>query len=247
MLTVASCSHVTPLGPDPAATMPQPHPLRSPLVLEDMRMQQSAIGALPGLFIKLSGLAAGASARPARRPRSPPPGSPRSPRSSRRRLRDSSRRTHPVRILDYRPRCRRIGGDGSYPGCRGPGLIWGPRPGRLSRTGVAARSRHQRRRTDLAPRRLHDTVHRPGGRSVSGQQESSSPASAHTGRVRLKEAGDIMVHLGRPIGPRRCRRICLHDPPRLSSAQTLAEGRQRQARQGMAPDARRHRIPVLRS
>jgi hypothetical protein len=27
MLTVAGCSHLTPLGPDPAATMPQPHHL----------------------------------------------------------------------------------------------------------------------------------------------------------------------------------------------------------------------------
>jgi hypothetical protein len=60
MLTVASCSHVTPLGPDPAATMPRPHQLRSPLVLEDMRMQQSTIGAgCPAGSIKLSGLAAG--------------------------------------------------------------------------------------------------------------------------------------------------------------------------------------------
>ena len=38
MLTAASCSHLTPLGPDPAATMPQPHHLRSPLVLQDMRV-----------------------------------------------------------------------------------------------------------------------------------------------------------------------------------------------------------------
>lgn len=39
MLTVASCSHITPLGPDAAATMPQPHHLRSPLILQDMRTQ----------------------------------------------------------------------------------------------------------------------------------------------------------------------------------------------------------------
>lgn len=39
MLTVAGCSHLTPLGPDPAATMPQPHHLRSPLIVQDMRMQ----------------------------------------------------------------------------------------------------------------------------------------------------------------------------------------------------------------
>ena len=42
MLTVASCSHLTPLGPDPAATMPRPHHLRSPLTLQDMLAQPSA-------------------------------------------------------------------------------------------------------------------------------------------------------------------------------------------------------------
>jgi hypothetical protein len=39
MLTVAGCSRITPLGPDVAATMPQPHHLRSPLILQDMRTQ----------------------------------------------------------------------------------------------------------------------------------------------------------------------------------------------------------------
>ena len=39
MLTVAGCSHITPLGPDAAATMPQPHHLRSPLILQDVRTQ----------------------------------------------------------------------------------------------------------------------------------------------------------------------------------------------------------------
>jgi hypothetical protein len=40
MLAVASCTgHITPLGPDQAATMPQPHHLRSPLILQDMRTQ----------------------------------------------------------------------------------------------------------------------------------------------------------------------------------------------------------------
>jgi hypothetical protein len=40
VLTVASCTgHITPLGPDQAATMPQPHHLRSPLILQDMRTQ----------------------------------------------------------------------------------------------------------------------------------------------------------------------------------------------------------------
>jgi hypothetical protein len=55
MLTVASCSHVTPLGPDPAATMPQPHQLRSPLVLEDMRMQPSTLASCPAGSVALSG------------------------------------------------------------------------------------------------------------------------------------------------------------------------------------------------
>jgi hypothetical protein len=43
VLAVASCAgHVTPLGPDPDATMPQPHHLRSPLILQDMRSQPPA-------------------------------------------------------------------------------------------------------------------------------------------------------------------------------------------------------------
>jgi hypothetical protein len=58
LLTVASCSHVTPLGPSPAAAMPQPHQLRSPLVLEDMRMQQSTpAGGCPAGSVALSGSA----------------------------------------------------------------------------------------------------------------------------------------------------------------------------------------------
>ena len=55
MLAVAGCSHVTPLGPDPAAAMPQPHQLRSPLVLEDMRMQPSPVGGCPAGSVALSG------------------------------------------------------------------------------------------------------------------------------------------------------------------------------------------------
>ena len=119
MLTVASCSHVTPLGPDPAATMPQPHQLRSPLVLEDMRMQQPTIGVgCPARSIKLSGLAAGvlqhdrhvghdhlSRGLPGHLiPAADAPGT-------------AAGRTHPIRILDHRPRCRRARGDGSYPGC----------------------------------------------------------------------------------------------------------------------------------
>ena len=40
VLALASCTgQITPLGPDQAATMPQPHHLRSPLILQDMRTQ----------------------------------------------------------------------------------------------------------------------------------------------------------------------------------------------------------------
>jgi hypothetical protein len=52
MLTVASCSHLTPLGPDPAATMPQPHHLRSPLILQNIRAQSSApAGGCPASYV----------------------------------------------------------------------------------------------------------------------------------------------------------------------------------------------------
>jgi hypothetical protein len=60
MLTVAGCSHVTPLGPDPTATMPQLHQLRSPLILEDMRQQPAPVGGgCPAGSIEFSGNAAG--------------------------------------------------------------------------------------------------------------------------------------------------------------------------------------------
>jgi len=56
MLAMASCSHLTPLGPDAAATLPQPHHLRSPLVLQDMRVQQPApVGGSPAGCVALSG------------------------------------------------------------------------------------------------------------------------------------------------------------------------------------------------
>ena len=57
MLTVASCSHLTPLGPDPAATMPQPHHLRSPLILQDMLTQGLVPppGGCPAGWVTLSG------------------------------------------------------------------------------------------------------------------------------------------------------------------------------------------------
>ena len=48
-LAVASCtSHLTPLGPDQAATMPHPRHLGSPLILQDMRSQPpTATGRCP--------------------------------------------------------------------------------------------------------------------------------------------------------------------------------------------------------
>jgi hypothetical protein len=61
VLTVASCTgHVTPLGPDQAATLPQPHHLRSPLILQDMRTQAGPVpvpppGGCPAGWATLSG------------------------------------------------------------------------------------------------------------------------------------------------------------------------------------------------
>jgi hypothetical protein len=56
MLTVASCSHLTPLGPDPAATLPQPHHLRSPFVLQVVRVPSSVpVGSCPAGYVTLPG------------------------------------------------------------------------------------------------------------------------------------------------------------------------------------------------
>jgi hypothetical protein len=60
MLTVAGCSQLTPLGPDTAATMPQPHQLRSPLVLQDVHTQGLAgrvgqPGGCPAGWVTLTG------------------------------------------------------------------------------------------------------------------------------------------------------------------------------------------------
>jgi hypothetical protein len=57
VLAVASCTgHITPLGPDQAATMPQPHHLRSPLILQDMRTQGLVAppGGCPAGWVTLS-------------------------------------------------------------------------------------------------------------------------------------------------------------------------------------------------
>ena len=56
MLTAASCGHLTPLGPDPAATLPQPHHLRSPFVLQVMRVPSPAlVGSCPAGYVTLPG------------------------------------------------------------------------------------------------------------------------------------------------------------------------------------------------
>jgi len=58
VFAVASCTgHITPLGPDQAATMPQPHHLRSPLILQDVRTQGlvSPPGGCPAGWVTLSG------------------------------------------------------------------------------------------------------------------------------------------------------------------------------------------------
>jgi hypothetical protein len=57
-LAVASCTgHITPLGPDPAAALPQPHHLRSPLILQDMHTQGLVPppGGCPAGWVTLSG------------------------------------------------------------------------------------------------------------------------------------------------------------------------------------------------
>ena len=52
-LTAASCSNLAPLGPD---TGPQPHQLRSPIVLQALRIQRPALaGACPAGYVALSG------------------------------------------------------------------------------------------------------------------------------------------------------------------------------------------------
>jgi len=54
VLAVASCSHITPIGP--AATTPQPRHLRSPFVLEAMRIQPATpASGCPAGSVALSG------------------------------------------------------------------------------------------------------------------------------------------------------------------------------------------------
>jgi len=56
MLTVVGCSHIAPLGPDAAATLPPTHHLRSPFVLEAMRVQPpTPAGGCPAGYTALPG------------------------------------------------------------------------------------------------------------------------------------------------------------------------------------------------
>ena len=55
VLTVAGCSHLTPLGPDAPAAAPPPSHLRSPIVLTAMRVQPPGpAGGCPARFTMIS-------------------------------------------------------------------------------------------------------------------------------------------------------------------------------------------------
>ena len=55
MLTVAGCTHLTPLGPDPAATLPPARHLGSPIVLQAMRVEPPVpAGGCPARFTMIS-------------------------------------------------------------------------------------------------------------------------------------------------------------------------------------------------
>ena len=67
MLTVAGCGHLTPLGPYAPAAAPPPSHLRSPIVLQAMRVQPPApSGGCPARFTMISvpGIYPGECARP---------------------------------------------------------------------------------------------------------------------------------------------------------------------------------------
>jgi len=57
MLAVVGCSSVAPLGPVAAATMPQPHKLHTPFVLQAMRAEPAALpaGGCPAGYVALAG------------------------------------------------------------------------------------------------------------------------------------------------------------------------------------------------
>jgi hypothetical protein len=65
VLAVAGCSHITPLGPDAAATMPPPRHLGSPIIVQVMRSQPpTSTGRCPAGWAAVS-LPAGGGPRPA--------------------------------------------------------------------------------------------------------------------------------------------------------------------------------------
>ncbi len=54
VLTVASCSHLTPLGPDAPATLPPPRHLGTPIILQVMRSQPAtAAGGCPAGWVEI--------------------------------------------------------------------------------------------------------------------------------------------------------------------------------------------------
>ena len=60
-LTVAGCSHVVPLGPDTAPTMPQPRPLGSPIIMQVVvgKPSSQSAGPCPAGYAALSDRATG--------------------------------------------------------------------------------------------------------------------------------------------------------------------------------------------
>jgi hypothetical protein len=98
VLAVAGCSHITPLGPDPAATLPPPRHLGSPMIVQDMRSRPPGLArGCPAGWVTVS-MPPGAPATPCYRPLGkpvtitsaavssvftyrPPPGQPKGPAS----------------------------------------------------------------------------------------------------------------------------------------------------------------------
>ena len=231
MLTAASCSHLTPLGPDPAATMPQPHHLRSPLVLQDMRIQPPApaAGCLAGYIALPGGASPGACYRKTGTPVTITSAGV-SPVSSFRPPQPPGQQAGPIQYGFWI----------TLPAADVPALaaVIPTAPGRAHRQGCHLSCRHSRRqrcRPHLGPHRLHDTAHRPGARGLPAQQESGSPASAHAGRTRLRRKTSWFISVARPAHANAGGSACTILPP----AKPAATGAP-----GARPRARRHRSPA---
>ena len=245
MLTVVGCSHLTPLGPDPATALPQPHHLRSPLVLQAVRVPQSAPvggcpagyvtlpgGGSPGMCYRKTGTAVtitSAAVSPVS-PFRPPPAA------------GTAGSTRPVRILDHRARCRRVGADSSHhDGYRAPAP---PRalpppapPPQLSPSALPA-----------APGASSASRHS----SPAGSSKSLCPAGIKLSSFsaywpRLAEGSEKHHGLSRrPDWPAPTQGdLPAQSSPRLSSAQTQTpvEGPAATGTPGTGPHARRHRSP----